>query len=261
MLFIIVILAILMTGWIGIRFFYFVPEKASGNAPRGGAWQSARGAWACIAFGQKLRQRVSGFPSWIGRQRLVGAVLVIVLASVIVTLAMSRHYWLERPNADAIRFSSNARLALSEEKLAPPSPLPPGIFIGYERLSLESADRDWDKLQPVFRQSLLVLLKRVAADGYQFVLLEGYRSPERQDALAAMGSRLTQARAFESRHQFGLAADLAPIRNGALAFDFDDPWTKTAYLELGKEAQVLDLGWGGLWKLQDYGHVELVPSK
>ena len=250
-----------MTGWIGLRFFYFVPEKASGNALRGGVWQSARSAWACIAFGQKLRQRVFGFLSWIGRQRLAGVVLVIVLASVIVTLAMSRRYWLERPNAEDIRFSSNARVELSEEKLVPPSPLPPSIFIGYERLSLESADRDWGKLRPVFRQSLLVLLARMTGHGYQFVLLEGYRSPERQDALAAMGSRLTQARAFESRHQFGLAADLAPIRNGVLVFDFDDPWTQAAYLTLGKEAQALGLGWGGLWKLQDYGHVELALSK
>ena len=257
MLFIIVIISIFVTAWIGIKFFYFVPQKACGSVLIEVLRHSARNAWACIGGGKKRWQGVCGFASWIGRQRLIGIVLVVALTSVSATLAMSRRYWLDRPNAQEIRFTSNARLALSEEKLAPPSTLPPSIFIGYERLALESADRDWGKFQPVFRQSLLLLLARMQRHGYQFVLLEGYRSPERQDALAAMGSRLTQARAFESRHQFGLAADLAPIRNGALAFDFDDPWTQSAYLVLGKEAHDLGMIWGGLWKLQDYGHVEL----
>lgn len=261
MLFIIILISILTTVWIGFRFFYVAPGKASGGTQAGVLGCFVRGARVCSAFGKKLWRQGSAFPPWIGRQRLVGLMLVIVLASVIVTLLLSRRYWLERPSAGDIRFSSNVRLALSEEKLVPPPPLPPSIFIGYERLSLESADRDWDKLQPAFRRSLLVLLKRMAADGYQFVLLEGYRSPERQDALAAMGSRFTQARAFESRHQFGLAADIAPLRNGVLAFDFDDPWTQAAYLDLGKEARISGLLWGGLWKLQDYGHVEAALDK
>ena len=261
MLFIIVVIAIFTTGWIGLRFFYFVPQKAIVNAPRGLVSVFARGGVATLALCRKLWQRVFLFPSWMRHQRLLGVVLVIVLASVVITLAMSRRFWLERPSAADIRFSSNTKLAFSEEKLAPPLALPPSVFVGYERLALESADRDWNKLQPAFRQSLLVLLSRLAGQGYQFVLLEGYRSPERQDALAAMGSHLTQARAFESRHQFGLAADIAPMRNGALAFDFNDPWTRTAYLVLGEEARSMGIVWGGMWKMQDYGHVELTRSK
>jgi peptidoglycan L-alanyl-D-glutamate endopeptidase CwlK len=261
MLFILVLISILTTGWVGLRFFYYAPQKAIVNVPRGLVSVFARSGMATLALCKKLWQQVFLFAPWMRRQRLLWVLLVIVLASVAITLAMSRRFWLERPSAADIRFSSNAQLAFSEEKLAPPSALPPSIFVGYERLALESADRDWNKLQPVFRQSLLVLLSHLAGEGYPFVLLEGYRSPERQDALAAMGSHLTQARAFESRHQYGLAADIAPIRNGVLAFDFNDPWTRAAYLALGEEARSMGIVWGGLWKMQDYGHVEVSFSK
>ena len=100
------------------------------------------------------------------------------------------------------------------------------------------------------------MLARLSARGYEFVLLEGYRSPERQESLAALGAHTTQARAYESRHQYGMAADLAPLRNGVLAFDFEDAWAKSAYLELGREATEMGMVWGGRWTFQDYGHIE-----
>lgn len=220
-------------------------------------WGVFKGLWGRIGLVEKLWQSFRSFIAVMLHQRLLALVLLVVVLSVAVTLALGGRHWLERPSEKEIQYASNVRLAFFEEKLVPPPPLPPGIFLGSDRLALESANRDWSKLQPVFRQELLMLLARMSAQGYEFALLEGYRSPERQEMLAALGPHLTQARAYESRHQYGLAADLAPIRNGALIFNFDDSWAKSAYLLLGQEAQNIGLVWGGGWKLQDYGHVEL----
>lgn len=170
-------------------------------------------------------------------------------------------FWPPPPHAQDIEYSGNARLALSKETLIPPPPLPPSIFIGVERGNLETADRDWNKLEPVFRQRLLMVFARMEARGYALALVEGYRTPDRQDRLANAEQKLTNARAFHSLHQYGLAADVAPIRNRRLAFDLADEWTKAAYFALGEEVAANNLAWGGAWSLQDYGHVQAKNGK
>jgi peptidoglycan L-alanyl-D-glutamate endopeptidase CwlK len=150
--------------------------------------------------------------------------------------------------------------ALNPERLVPPPALPPSLFIGSERPALETADRDWGRLNPGFVRSVLIVLARLEERGYSFALLEGYRSPERQDKLADMGSHVTNARAFQSKHQFGMAADLAPLRDGRLLISERDPWAMQAYVALGEEAEKAGLVWGGRWWFKDYGHVEVAAS-
>jgi len=256
-MFIIVITVILMVCYIGYRYFYLAPENAGNMSEKNSIWHDFMGFWKRLALGQKLWQFLKSSFVMLRHQRLLALGMLIVLVSIAVTLALGGRHWLERPRATEIEYSAKARLAFVDENLVPPPPLPPSIFLGSDRPSLESADRDWSKLQPAFRQTLLTLLARLSARGYEFVLLEGYRSPERQESLAAQGAHITQARAYESRHQYGMAADLAPIRNGVLLFNFEDAWAKTAYLEFGREAGLMGLVWGGGWKLQDYGHIEL----
>jgi peptidoglycan L-alanyl-D-glutamate endopeptidase CwlK len=255
-MFYIVIVSILIVAYIGLRYFYVTADNAVNMGSWSAAWQALRGFWERLDLAKRLWQSLLYFLLLMRHQRLLALILLVVVVSVGITLALGGRHWLERPSEKEIQFASNARLAFLEEKLVPPPPLPPSIFLGSDRPALESADRDWSKLQPVFRQELLMLLARLSAQGYDFALLEGYRSPERQEMLAALGPHLTQARAYESRHQYGLAADLAPIRNGVLVFNVDDPWAKAAYSMLGQEARMLGLVWGGGWKLQDYGHVE-----
>lgn len=255
-MFYIVIISILIVAYIGFRFFYVMADNAVNMGIRAILWQAVRGLWERIDLAASLWQSFKSFLLLLRQQRLFALMLLAVFVSVGITLAFGGRHWLERPSEKEIQFASNARLAFLDEKLVPPPPLPPSIFLGSDRPALESADRDWSKLQPVFRQELLMLLARLSAQGYEFTLLEGYRSPARQEMLAALGTHLTQARAYESRHQYGLAADLAPIRNGVLVFNVEDPWAKEAYSILGQEARMLGLVWGGGWKLQDYGHVE-----
>lgn len=150
---------------------------------------------------------------------------------------------------------------LQGERLVPPPPLPPEVFLTpelqAERPSLASANRDWELLKPELRQRLLYLFDVMAKKGYQLAFLEGYRSPARQNMLADTGQQVTNARAYQSYHQYGLAADIAFYRGGKIVISEQDPWAMAGYQTFGEEAERLGLRWGGRWAMRDFGHVEL----
>lgn len=155
---------------------------------------------------------------------------------------------------------------LEGEQLVPPQPLPPDAFRTREvetvRPDLVRANRKWDRLKSGFRQRLLAVFKVMRNKyGYKMVLLEGYRSPKRQNRLMAQNNGLTNAKAFQSYHQFGLAADAAFYRDGKLKIARDNAWIRRGYDLYGKVAQKYGLTWGGNWSMHDYGHVELRGSE
>lgn len=146
----------------------------------------------------------------------------------------------------------------------PPPPLPPEAFVDAitqaPSLRLDKADRDWSKLNPAFAQEVLRLVAKLKQRGFPMTLLEGYRSVERQNLLAGKGSHVTQAKGGESKHQYGLAVDLAPVRDGKVVISEKDAWAMQAYQALGEEAAAAGLTWGGKWSFKDYGHVERAGS-
>jgi peptidoglycan L-alanyl-D-glutamate endopeptidase CwlK len=152
---------------------------------------------------------------------------------------------------------------LQGENLVPPPPLPPEVFTTREvelvRPRLSEASREWVLLDADFRQRLLMAFKVMRErHGYDMVLIEGYRSPERQEALRSQGAHVTQAGALRSYHQFGLAADCAFYRDGKLVISERDPWAMRGYQLYGAVAEELGLTWGGRWaSISDFGHVEL----
>ncbi len=149
---------------------------------------------------------------------------------------------------------------LRGEQLVPPPALPPEVFTTAEvevvRPMLAMADRRWEQMDPDFVQRLLMVFKHMKAEGYEMALLEGYRSPERQARLQAMGSHVTNAGAWQSYHQHGLAADCAFLRDGKLVITEKDPWAMRGYQLYGELAERFGLTWGGRWRLMDFGHVE-----
>lgn len=198
------------------------------------------------------------------RQHWLAALAAAVLVTVPALLAalLSGRTMLDG-YADHQRLS-NAQIAqlLQGEQLAAPAPLPPLTFTTAEvqllRPMLGSANRNWQLLDPAFAQRLLVVFRIMKErHGYDMAILEGYRSPERQDALAAAGSHVTSAKAFQSYHQFGMAADCAFVRNGKLLISERDPWAMRGYQLYGQVAESVGLHWGGRWKMLDYGHTEL----
>jgi peptidoglycan L-alanyl-D-glutamate endopeptidase CwlK len=150
---------------------------------------------------------------------------------------------------------------LRGEQLVPPPPLPPDVFTTAEveviRPMLSSADRRWDQMDADFVQRLLRVFKIMKDEhGYDMALLEGWRSPERQALLAAKGSNVTMAGAWQSYHQYGLAADCAFLRDGKLVISEKDAWAMRGYQLYGEVAARVGLTWGGHWQMMDLGHVE-----
>lgn len=212
--------------------------------------------------GQRLLGAMLG---WLAQhvQGVLAALAVLVLLPV---LALSWRHWYEIETFDhtdvRIRDERVAAL-LAGERLVPPAPLPPEVFTTREvelaRPMARFASRDWDLLDPEFAQRLLMVFRIMREQhGYEMVLLEGYRSPQRQEQLAAMGGHVTKVGAFRSYHQFGLAADSAFLRDGKVVISERETWAMRGYELYGEVAASLGLTWGGGWKsLKDLGHVEL----
>jgi len=192
---------------------------------------------------------------------LSAAAVMVILAPSLFVLAMG--------GAAVFDFADDATLPdrqivrlLEGEQLVPPPPLPPEVFTTREvemvRPDISHASRNWNQLDQEFTQRLLIVFKLMKErHGYEMVLIEGYRSPERQAQLQAQGSHVTQVGANMSYHQHGLAADSAFYRDGRIVISERDPWAMRGYELYGQIAEQLGLTWGGAWKMQDYGHVEL----
>jgi len=194
-----------------------------------------------------------------------------VLAALGLLLGLPLLAWMLSSRLDVSGFDhtrvrvTDERIAalLEGEQLVPPPALPPEMFTTQEveqvRPMIRHASREWNLLDSEFRQRLLVVFKIMKDEhGYDMVLLEGYRSPERQARLAALGGHVTRAGAHRSYHQFGLAADSAFLRDGRIVISERDPWAMRGYELYGEVARSVGLVWGGGWRsIQDYGHVEL----
>jgi peptidoglycan L-alanyl-D-glutamate endopeptidase CwlK len=235
-----------LAAWVGWR--YFLPSPDGGKVARTfRASQSDAPPGRARRHGGARQRMLAHWPLWIA----------VLLAGAAVTGVLSLSGRILSAPLQASEFNrlENIQSALNPEALAPP-PLPPAVFAGTGRPGLEAADRDWAKLNRDFAKLALLVFARTEARGYPFALLEGYRSPERQDVLAASPEHVTNAGAFQSKHQYGLALDAAPLRDGRLVISERDPWAMAAYRALGEEAEKLGLVWGGRWKLRDFGHIE-----
>lgn len=192
---------------------------------------------------------------------LAGA-LVLILIPALVALFLANRSVLPAVALEARVPDPHIAELLKGERLAPPLTLPPLAFTTQEvelvRPMLVDASRNWDLLHPDFSQRLLLAFKIMKEQhGYEMALLEGYRSPERQNLLAGMGDNVTNAGAFQSYHQYGLAADCAFWRDGKLVISEKDPWAMKGYRLYGEVAESVGLTWGGRWTMMDFGHTEL----
>ena len=196
---------------------------------------------------------------------LLAAALLVVVPPILI-LSLRRNVVLDDFRGDDMTESSGmiAQL-LRGERLVPPPPPPPALFtteeIRRERPEIVSADRRWDQVDSSLQQRVLAIYEVMRRQyGYEMVLVEGYRSPERQAELM-QGGMATRAGAWQSCHQYGQAVDSAPIRDGKLQWNMDDAWTRRAYQlygELGREA---GLTWGGDWRsIKDYVHLEATAA-
>lgn len=247
--------------WVGWN--YFVPTEFKSTSPiqkvpKSGTWGRMKQRMPQLPWAFNTGS-VEGMFRFLGSRRALWLLAPLLMAGFMValTLSFAKHFNLDPLRSIALAQEGQVSLRLNQEKLLPPPALPPSMFINTQVPFLETADRNWGHLDPAFAQTVLQLFAKMAKRGFPMGLLEGYRSPERQELLASKGPTVTLARANQSKHQFGMAVDLAPMRDGRLVISERDPWAHSAYQALGEEAANLGLTWGGRWvRLADFGHVE-----
>lgn len=114
-------------------------------------------------------------------------------------------------------------------------------------------------VHPELKRRVEILLRQLAAQGLTVEVVQGFRTPEEQDALYAQGRRtagkkVTNAKRWQSNHNYGLAVDLCPFVEGEP--NWDAPFS--VWQQIGRTAEGLGLEWGGRWaKFRDLPHVQL----
>lgn len=102
-----------------------------------------------------------------------------------------------------------------------------------------------------------------ATFGCQYVIIEGHRAWEEQDALYAQGrtvkgSRVTNAKGGQSNHNFGIAVDFGVFRGKSYLDDANPELASKVHKACSMHAQSCGLQWGGSWKnLKDEPHYEI----
>lgn len=218
---------------------------------------------AAVSVGSASR---AGFGWFTARRPWILATVALLVAGPLLALAFALRGFLSLDGYDhrvSRGVNDQVAMLLQGEQLVPPPPLPPELFMTAEVERVipmaRVASRQWELLDGEFRQRMLVVFKLMRDQhGIDMVLLEGYRSPERQAQLAALGGSVTRAGAGESYHQYGLAADCAFLRNGRIVIAENDPWVAAAYDRYGEVSRSVGLTWGGGWhSIKDLGHVEM----
>lgn len=221
--------------------------------------------WGLLAQGAGARsQEEQGFVRrhW---QVLLAAVILLMVPTAVILLTRQTVVLDDFQADDMAESSSMIAQLLRGERLMPPPPAPPELFTTQEirrlRPELVTADRRWEGVEPNMQQRVLAIFEVMRRQyGYELVLVEGYRSPERQADLAA-GGKATRAGAWQSCHQYGLGVDSALLRDGKLQWDMEDAWVRRGYTLYGQLAVQAGLDWGGNWQsIKDYVHVEMALS-
>lgn len=99
--------------------------------------------------------------------------------------------------------------------VAPQAPAP----VAASSINVMKRDIERSKLHPVVRRAVEAIEARLADENIPMRVFEAYRAPERQAHLFAQGrtrsgGRVTNADAWDSMHQYGLAADFVRFENG-----------------------------------------------
>ncbi len=118
------------------------------------------------------------------------------------------------------------------------------------------------QLMPAFAAQVRRLVERLAQRGFQVEITQGLRTFAEQDALYAQGRtrkgpKVTNAKAGQSLHNYGLAVDFALLKNGRYTW----PEPHGVWQAIGEEAVRLGLEAGYFWPHPDKPHVEWATVK
>lgn len=99
---------------------------------------------------------------------------------------------------------------------------------------LEKVNRNYQLLAPFLVDKIHDAFEACRREGYEPQVFEGFRSPRRQDVLFSQnvpGKKwVTNARAWQSFHNYGLAFDIAFRDKGKWSWDKSFPWEKVGQI-------------------------------
>ena len=106
--------------------------------------------------------------------------------------------------------------------------------------------RDLNLLHSAFRPKVDAFIAAVQAAGIDMLVTCGWRSNDEQTALYAQGRTapghiVTNAKAGQSAHNYGLAVDVVPLINGKCCWDDKDP----TWQQIGAIGQSCGMVWYG----------------
>ena len=118
------------------------------------------------------------------------------------------------------------------------------------------SEKNLATVQPQLQRLGRELLRRLAAEGLTFKVIQGRRTPAEQAALYAKGRTAPGPKVtwtLKSRHLTGRAIDLALFQGKNVV------WESKHYTRAGEIGEELGLVWGGRWKggKTDKPHFEL----
>jgi peptidoglycan L-alanyl-D-glutamate endopeptidase CwlK len=118
------------------------------------------------------------------------------------------------------------------------------------------SEKNLATVQPQLQRLGRELLRRLAAEGLTFKVIQGRRTPEEQAALYAKGRTTKGPKVtwtLKSRHLTGRAIDIALFQGKNVV------WESKHYTRAGEIGEQLGLVWGGRWRggKTDRPHFEL----
>lgn len=121
--------------------------------------------------------------------------------------------------------------------------------------------RSLDELHPIVKEKVQQFIQKCDENGIDLLVTSTYRDHESQNALYAQGrttpgKKVTNAKGGQSWHNWRVAVDVVPLRNGKPVWG-----TTGADWELweavGNIGESVGLEWAGRWKtFKEYAHFQ-----
>lgn len=113
--------------------------------------------------------------------------------------------------------------------------------------------RDLKELHPIVQAKAVLFIERCRAQGITLLVTSTYRDHESQNALYAQGRTtegkiVTNAKGGQSFHNYRVALDVVPMRNGKPIWGTTAPEDKALWAKVGEIGEACGLTWSGRWK-------------
>lgn len=143
---------------------------------------------------------------------------------------------------------------------------PPDAFATDER-TLKNLATLWPDAAAAFRPFILEVQRLAKSEGLEYVAISGTRTAAEQNALYAQGRTkpgkiVTNAKAGQSNHNFGVALDFGVFQNGRYLDEGNPKVAAAFHKRAGALASKFSLKWGGDWvSFPDLPHFEAKTPK